>query len=95
MIQFFFYFIVLLQRFNAAATKVKTFTKRPTDSELLQLYALFKQATVGDNNTSKPGMLDLKGRAKWESWNDNKGKSQDAAKEEYIALVEKLSTQYL
>ncbi|XP_055846750.1 acyl-CoA-binding protein homolog [Episyrphus balteatus] len=83
------------ERFNAAAVKVKTFTKRPTDSELLQLYALFKQASIGDNNTSKPGMLDLKGRAKWESWNDLKGKAQDAAKEEYIALVESLSQKYL
>jgi len=27
---------------------VKGLTKRPTDQELLELYALFKQATVGD-----------------------------------------------
>jgi len=32
---------------------VKALTKRPTDEELLELYALFKQATVGDNNTCK------------------------------------------
>uniref|UniRef100_A0A0A1WE75 Acyl-CoA-binding protein homolog n=1 Tax=Zeugodacus cucurbitae TaxID=28588 RepID=A0A0A1WE75_ZEUCU len=85
----------LVEKFNAAAEKVKTFTKRPTDEELLDLYALFKQATVGDNNTSKPGMLDLKGKAKWEWWNKQKGKSQDVAKQEYIEFVEKLSASYL
>lgn len=51
-------------------------TVKLTDDELLQLYGLFKQASVGDNNTDKPGMLDFKGKAKWEAWNKNKGKSQ-------------------
>ncbi|KAI8126011.1 putative acyl-CoA-binding protein [Lucilia cuprina] len=82
------------EQFNAAAERVKTLTKRPTDEEFLELYALFKQATVGDNNTSKPGLLDLKGKAKWESWNKQKGKSQEDAKKEYVAFVEKLVAQY-
>ncbi|XP_004525625.1 acyl-CoA-binding protein homolog [Ceratitis capitata] len=83
------------ERFNAAAEKIKTFTKRPTDEELLTLYALFKQASFGDNTTPKPGMLDLKAKAKWDFWNKQKGKSQDAAKQEYIEYVEKLSASYL
>lgn len=83
-----------LQRFNAAADLIKAFTKRPSDSELLEVYALFKQATVGDNTTPKPGMLDLKGKAKWESWNKLSGKSQEAAKEEYIVLANKLAASY-
>lgn len=41
-----------LQSFNSAAERIKTLTKRPTDQELLELYALFKQGTFGDNNTS-------------------------------------------
>ncbi|XP_018363036.1 PREDICTED: acyl-CoA-binding protein homolog isoform X2 [Trachymyrmex cornetzi] len=72
------------QQFEEAAEAVKALTKRPTDEELLELYALFKQATVGDNNTSKPGMLDLKGKAKWEAWNKKKGTSQEVAKQAYI-----------
>ncbi|XP_077293202.1 acyl-CoA-binding protein homolog [Arctopsyche grandis] len=82
------------ERFNSAADKAKSFTKRPNDQELLELYALFKQATVGDNNTSKPGMLDLKGKAKWEAWNGKKGIAQDAAKEAYVAKVEELTSKY-
>lgn len=35
--------------------------------------------------TEKPGMTDLKGKAKWEAWNGRKGMSQDEAKDAYIA----------
>ncbi|XP_049860519.1 acyl-CoA-binding protein homolog [Schistocerca gregaria] len=75
------------ERFNQAAEDVRKLTKMPSDQELLELYALFKQATVGDNNTEKPGMLDLKGKAKWEAWSGKKGMSQDEAKEKYITFV--------
>jgi diazepam-binding inhibitor (GABA receptor modulating acyl-CoA-binding protein) len=43
--------------FEAAAAEVKTFTKRPTNDELLQLYGLYKQATVGDNNTGRMSLF--------------------------------------
>ena len=46
-----------------------------TDQELLQIYSLFKQGTVGDVNTDRPGFLDLKGKAKWDAWAGVKGKS--------------------
>ncbi|VDQ08195.1 unnamed protein product [Trichobilharzia regenti] len=45
----------------------------PSDNELLDLYSFFKQATVGDNNTNQPGLLDMKGKAKWNAWNSRKG----------------------
>lgn len=44
---------VILQRFNKAADDIKALTKRPTDDELKEIYALFKQATVGDVNVGK------------------------------------------
>jgi len=37
------------------------------------MYALFKQASVGDVNTDRPGMLDFKGKAKWDAWSGKKG----------------------
>lgn len=43
---------------------------------------------------AKPGVLDLKGKAKWNAWNDKKGKGQDQAREEYIAFVDKLNSMY-
>ncbi|KAL6448333.1 hypothetical protein ACFW04_000343 [Cataglyphis niger] len=82
------------QQFEAAAAAIKELTKRPTNEELLELYALFKQATVGDNTTSKPGMLDLKGKAKWDAWNKKKGTSQEVAKQTYIDYVNQLLEKY-
>lgn len=82
------------EQFEEAAEAVKALTKHPTDEELLELYSLFKQATVGDNNTSKPGMLDLKGKAKWEAWNKKKGTSQEVAKQAYINYANQLIEKY-
>mmetsp|Transcript_8620 Transcript_8620/g.12723 ORF Transcript_8620/g.12723 Transcript_8620/m.12723 type:complete len:89 (-) Transcript_8620:46-312(-) len=81
-------------KFDAAAAKAKNFSKKPTNEELLELYALFKQATVGDVNTDRPGMLDFTGKAKWDAWNGKKGVAQDQAKQDYIDLVEKLAGNY-
>ncbi|XP_076250254.1 putative acyl-CoA-binding protein [Rhynchophorus ferrugineus] len=78
------------ERFNKAAENVKNLKSKPSDEDLLELYGLFKQATVGDVNTSAPGLLDLKGKAKWNAWNGRKGLSQDQAKEQYIAKADSL-----
>jgi diazepam-binding inhibitor (GABA receptor modulating acyl-CoA-binding protein) len=80
--------------FEAAAEEVKNLKTKPNNDELLKLYALFKQGSVGDCNTSRPGMLDLKGKAKWDAWNALKGKSQDDAKNDYVALVGDLKGKY-
>lgn len=53
--------------------KLKT---SPSNDELLELYALYKQGTVGDNTTAKPGIFDMKGKAKWTAWDGKKGNSQ-------------------
>jgi diazepam-binding inhibitor (GABA receptor modulating acyl-CoA-binding protein) len=57
---------------------------------------LFKQATVGDVNTDRPGMLslDLKGKAKWDAWNGKKGMSREEAERTYVAKVQQLVDQY-
>ncbi|ODQ82095.1 hypothetical protein BABINDRAFT_6704 [Babjeviella inositovora NRRL Y-12698] len=76
--------------FTEKAAAVNALTTRPSDDQLLALYGLYKQATVGDNETAKPGMFDLKGKYKWESWNKLKGTSQEDAEKQYIALVDEL-----
>ncbi|KAM6086907.1 acyl-CoA-binding domain-containing protein 7 isoform 2-T2 [Chlamydotis macqueenii] len=79
--------------FDGAAENVKKLKTRPTDEELKELYGFYKQATVGDINIECPGMLDLKGKAKWEAWNLKKGLSKEDAMNAYIskakAMVEK------
>uniref|UniRef100_H2XVM5 ACB domain-containing protein n=1 Tax=Ciona intestinalis TaxID=7719 RepID=H2XVM5_CIOIN len=76
--------------FNAAAEAAKNLPTRPSDEKLLDLYALYKQATIGDCNTDRPGMFDLKGKAKWDAWNGKKGLAQSDAEKQYIALVKEL-----
>lgn len=46
---------------------------RQSNEEKLALYSLYKQATVGDVNTTRPGMFDMQGKAKWDAWESKKG----------------------
>ncbi|MFF2088094.1 acyl-CoA-binding protein [Nocardia sp. NPDC058176] len=80
------------QAFTQASVDVKQLTKKPSNEQLLKLYSLFKQGSVGDNTTKKPGLTDLVGKAKWNAWNDLKGTSTADAQAKYIALVEELKT---
>ena len=78
----------LAQRFADAQAKIKPVTGLGTDV-MLDLYALYKQASTGDATGSRPGMLDIKGRAKFDAWAKHEGMTKDAAMENYIALVGK------
>jgi acyl-CoA-binding protein len=77
-------------KFKDAAEKVKSLTSRPSNEELLELYALYKQSTAGDVSGSRPGMPDFQGRAKYDAWATKKGRNKDAAMTAYVALVDKL-----
>jgi acyl-CoA-binding protein len=82
-------------QFESAAKEVQNLTKRPSNEELLALYALYKQATEGDVKGSRPGMLDLKGRAKYDAWAKQKGRNTQEVQREYVKLVESLKKKYL
>lgn len=77
------------EQFNAAVKYVReTPTTKPisNDTKLLY-YAYFKQATIGDVNTTQPSMFRFKERAKWDAWNALKGTSQAQAKSQYIRMI--------
>jgi acyl-CoA-binding protein len=80
----------LKDRFSDAKARVEGLSARPSNDELLQLYGLYKQATEGDVAGSRPGLLDLKGRAKYDAWAKRKGTSKDEAMKAYVALVDGL-----
>jgi acyl-CoA-binding protein len=81
----------LSAKFEDAQTRAKQLSKSPSTDDLLELYALFKQATSGDIAGSRPGMLDMKGRAKYDAWAKKKGTSKDDAMTKYVALVDRLA----
>lgn len=82
--------MALADDFTKAQERIKTLTTQPSNDTLLELYSLYKQATVGDVEGKRPGMLDLKGRAKFDAWAGRKGTSKDAAMQQYVALVNRL-----
>ena len=81
----------LKKQFEAAAANSKNLSERPDNTTMLKIYALYKQATTGDNAEKKPGFTDMVGRAKWDAWNGLKGTSTDDAMQQYIDLIESLS----
>ncbi len=83
--------MTLTERFEDAQKRVKTLASTPDNDTLLELYALYKQGTAGDVSGSRPGMMDFKGRAKFDAWAKRKGTSKDAAMEAYVALVDRLA----
>jgi acyl-CoA-binding protein len=82
--------MTLTEQFEDAQRRVKLLKTAPSNDNLLALYALFKQATVGEVQGSRPGMMDFKGRAKFDAWAKQKGTSKDSAMTAYVALVAKL-----
>jgi acyl-CoA-binding protein len=82
--------MALADDFKVAQERVKTLSTRPSNDTLLELYALFKQATEGDVQGKRPGLLDVKGRAKFDAWTGRKGLSRDAAMQQYVQLVDRL-----
>ena len=67
----------------------KAGTIKMTDEEALILYKYYKQATVGDNNTSKPGMLNFTAKAKWNAWESEKGTKKEDAMTKYVQAAQK------
>jgi diazepam-binding inhibitor (GABA receptor modulator, acyl-CoA-binding protein) len=84
----------LTDDFSAAALQSKSFTKRPSNEELLDLYALYKQATEGDNMETRPGGFDFKAIAKHDAWEEKKSLTKEQAMEKYVALVTQLAVEY-
>ncbi|KAL0985403.1 hypothetical protein UPYG_G00156440 [Umbra pygmaea] len=80
--------------FDQVAADVKKVKTRPSDQELLALYGLYKQASVGNINIDKPGSLDMKAKAKWEAWNSRTGMSKEDAMTAYISHAKDIITKY-
>ncbi len=83
----------LAQEFEQAAEESKNLGVRPSNESLLQLYSLYKQATIGDVNTEPPANpFDFVAKAKYDAWVSLKGKSKDVVMQDYIKLVNKLKS---
>ena len=80
----------LENKFDMSCMLVKTLVKPPSDKDLLYLYGMYKQATVGNCNAEEPSKFSLKQRAKWEAWNMNKDIEKSVAMAFYIGKVDEI-----
>lgn len=53
----------------------------------MELYGLYRQAVVGDNNTPRPFFL---GAYEWDAWRSKRGISSEKAKQDYVNKVRDL-----
>ena len=78
------------KKFEKAAVDAKSLDERPSNEDMLKLYAHYKQGTTGDCTGDRPGMFDLINKAKYDAWAELKGTSKDDAMKAYVAIVEGL-----
>jgi diazepam-binding inhibitor (GABA receptor modulator, acyl-CoA-binding protein) len=83
----------LKEKFEKAVAESKALASKPSNETLLQLYALYKQSTEGDNRAEAPSNpFDFVARAKFDAWLALRGTAVPDAMTDYIALVNKLKT---
>ncbi|WP_035565781.1 acyl-CoA-binding protein [Hymenobacter sp. IS2118] len=82
--------MITQEEFDAASARAQQLPSKPSNTVLLQLYALYKQGTEGDISGDRPGGFDFKAIAKYDAWNGLRGTSQDDARQQYVALVTQL-----
>lgn len=80
-----------VEEFEAAIARVNGLPKTPPNDVLLKLYGLYEQATAGDVSGKRPGMLDVRGRAKHDAWAGRAGMSREDARAAYVKLADSLA----
>ena len=80
--------------FTSAQTRIRALPRTPSNDDLLALYGLYKQATAGDVAGARPGMLDFRGRAKYDAWTARRGMAKEQAMQSYVEIVGKLVERY-
>lgn len=80
----------LEEKFEAAKARVMELPSKPSNDKMLELYALNKQATIGDINIDKPAMFDFVAAAKYNAWLGKKGMAKEEAQQKYIDFVNSL-----
>lgn len=81
-------------KFNKAVKIVQDLPKggpiQPSIDEKLLFYKYYKQATIGNVNTARPGIIDFTGKAKWDAWHGVKDLPGKDAREKYIEELLKI-----
>lgn len=83
--------MLLEEQFLQAVTTSKTIAEKPDNETLLKIYALYKQATLGDTSKADaPGAFDFVAKFKHEAWLKLNGTTKEQAMQQYIDVITKL-----
>lgn len=80
----------LTQLFELAQQEVVELSEAPEMQDKLKLYALFKQANLGDVEGERPSAVNFVAQAKYDAWAKVKGLSKTDAMQQYIDIVTRL-----
>ncbi|PIA19701.1 ACBP-domain-containing protein [Coemansia reversa NRRL 1564] len=84
----------LNKEFLEAKKNSEVLPKKPSNDEKLKLYSLYKQGTVGDNDTEKPSAFSFERKYMWDAWTKLKGMKSEEAKQKYIDFVKELEEKF-
>lgn len=84
----------LEKKFNQVAEMVKKVKTQPSNEELLKLYGLYKQVTVGDINIKKPSILSIQATSKYNAWSKLRGKNRIDSINEYVLFAIEVIKKY-
>lgn len=76
--------------FQKAKADVMSLASKPSNDVLLELYALNKQAEIGDITIEPPKLFDFVAQAKYNAWKLKMGMSKEEAMTSYVSLVNRL-----
>ena len=80
----------MTEAFQKACLIVEKNGTKINQPNLLKLYSYYKQATEGDASGKRPGLINLRARAKYDGWKSLEGMSPEEAKGKYIRVVSEL-----
>lgn len=69
---------------------MKKLKRSPRNDELVEIYALYKQASIGNVNTADPGRWNVREKTKWDAWKHKEGTNREKAKQDYVNKVNEL-----
>jgi len=75
--------------FEEAVAKVNGLKSCDNDT-LLDLYAYYKQATIGQCNIESPGVFNIKATKKYQAWKGLGDMDSETAKSRYIRIASNL-----
>lgn len=77
----------LLDNFYLALGNAKRLKNTPSKEDNLELYALYRQATIGNVRIGRPKYL---GVAEWNAWHSKWNTNPDKVRQDYINKVQEV-----